>query len=44
MAIINQYKAIYPIINSRFENEDVYINATSMEKAVNMITSKPPTV
>ena len=40
MAIINQYKAIYPIINSRFENEDVYINATSMEKAVNMITTE----
>ena len=40
MAIINQYKAIYPIVNSRFENEDVYINATSMEKAVNMITTE----
>lgn len=38
MAIINQYKAIYPVENSRFENENVYINATSMEKAVNMIT------
>lgn len=40
MAIINQYKAIYPITNSKFENEDVYINATSMEKAVNMITTE----
>lgn len=40
MAIINQYKAIYPITNSRFENEDVYINTTSMEKAVNMITTE----
>ena len=40
MAIINQYKAIYPIVNSRFENEDIYINATSMEKAVNMITTE----
>ena len=40
MAIINQYKAIYPITNSRFENEDVYINATSMKKAVNMITTE----
>lgn len=40
MAIINQYKAVYPLENTRFENEDVYINATSMEKAVNMITTE----
>lgn len=39
MAIINQYKAIYPIINSRFENETYYINATSMEKAVDLIAT-----
>ena len=38
MAILNQYKAVYPIENTRYENEDVYVNATSMEKAVNMIT------
>ena len=40
MAIINQYKAVYPLENTRFENEDVYINATSMEKAVSMITTE----
>lgn len=39
MAIINQYKAIYPIANSRFENETYYINATSMEKAVDLIAT-----
>ena len=43
MAIINQYKAVYPLENTRFENEDVYINATSMEKAVNMITTEKGT-
>lgn len=40
MAIVNQYKAVYPIENTKFENEDIFINATSMEKAVNMITTE----
>ena len=40
MSVINQYKAVYPIENTRFENEDVYINATSMEKAVNLISTE----
>ena len=39
MAIINQYKAIYPIENS-FETETLYINATSMEKAVQLISTE----
>ena len=43
MAIINQYKAVYPLENTRFENEDVFINATSMENAVKMITTEKGT-
>lgn len=39
MGIINQYKAIYPLKNS-FESEIRYINATSMEKAVQMISTE----
>ena len=38
MAIINQYKAVYPIENTPFEHENICVNATSMEKAVNLIT------
>ena len=43
MAIVNQYKAVYPVKNTRFENEEIYINSTSMEKAVNMITTEKGT-
>lgn len=39
MAVVNQYKAIYPIENS-FENEIIYINATSMEKAIEMLKTE----
>lgn len=40
MAIVNQYKAVYNIENTPFEHENIYINATSMEKAVAMITTE----
>lgn len=43
MAIVNQYKAVYPVKNTRFENEEIYINSTSMEKAVNLITTEKGT-
>ena len=36
MAIINQYKATYPSTINNFESDSFYINATSMEKAVEM--------
>lgn len=39
MAVLNEYKATYPIENS-FQNESVFINATSMEKAVSMLNSQ----
>ena len=39
MGVINQYKAIYPLENS-FESEIKYINATSMEKAIQMISTE----
>ena len=38
MAIINEYKATFPIKNTSWQTNTVYINATSMEKAVNMLT------
>lgn len=37
MAIINQYKATYPIANTSFQTNEVYVNATSMEKAVSLL-------
>ena len=37
MAIINQYRAIYPVEKTYFETSETYINATSMEKAVSML-------
>lgn len=40
MAIINQYKVTYPVENTSFEHENIYINATSMEKAINLITTE----
>lgn len=40
MAIINEYKATYPIRNTTWQTENVYINATSMEKAVNMLNAQ----
>ena len=36
MAEINQYKVTYPITINNFESNSYYINATSMEKAVEM--------
>ena len=36
MAVVNQYKANYPIKNS-YQTDTVFINATTMEKAVNML-------
>lgn len=39
MAVLNEYKATYPIENS-FQNKSVFINATSMEKAVSMLNSQ----
>ena len=38
MAIINQYKVTYPSTVNNFESDSFYINATSMEKAVEMST------
>jgi hypothetical protein len=37
MAIVNQYKAVYPIENTKWENNFIYINATSMQKAIEML-------
>lgn len=39
MAIINQYRAVYPIENS-FECDSYYVNASSMEKAINMLSTQ----
>ena len=39
MAVVNQYKANYPIKNS-YQTDTVFINATSMEKAVNMLNTQ----
>ena len=47
MAVINQYKATYPSTVNNFESDSHYINATSMEKAVEMATlqyGKEPTI
>jgi hypothetical protein len=40
MAIINQYKAIYPIENTRFETESKYVNASSMKNAIEILTTQ----
>lgn len=40
MAIINQYRAIYPVEKTYFETSETYVNATSMEKAVSMLNSQ----
>ena len=40
MAIVNQYKATYPVENTTWQTNDVYINASSMEKAVNMLNTQ----
>lgn len=40
MAILNEYRATYPISNTTWQTENVYVNATSMEKAVNMLSSQ----
>lgn len=47
MAIINQYKTTYPSTVNTFECDTYFINATSMEKAVEMATlqyGKEPTI
>ncbi len=36
MAVINQYKATYPSKVNNFESDSFYINANSMQKAVEM--------
>lgn len=38
MAILNEYKTTYPNTSNNFETDSFYINATSMEKAVQMAT------
>ena len=40
MAIVNEYKASFPLKNTMWQNDIVYVNATSMEKAVNMLNSQ----
>lgn len=47
MAVINQYKGTYPSTVNNFESDYYFVNATSMEKAVNMLTTqygKEPTI
>lgn len=38
MAIINEYKGSYPSKVNTFETDSFYVNASSMEKAVSMLT------
>ena len=47
MAIVNEYKGRYPSEVNNFETDSFYVNATSMEKAVSMLTlehGKEPTI
>ena len=47
MAIVNEYKGSYPSEVNNFETDSFYVNATSMEKAVSMLTlehGKEPTI